>query len=159
MADGIERRQNTVDLQVDLARVDAKVDRIEQKIDSGNEMVRATIKSLTDVLDERGRRMEQRFDLTERQQQQSIDLLQSANERFMANLGAMETKVNFLESDIKQLRTKLDEQKIGADNIHEGLAEETTELKTTMQWWTRSLALALITAVIAVAVFYIQHPT
>jgi hypothetical protein len=88
------------------------------RVQSSTEATKAAIDGLANVLNERWKAMEQRFDLTGRQQQQSIDLVVTTTQDIQLKESARETRLASVESDLKVLSTRVAEQKVGTEAQH-----------------------------------------
>jgi cell shape-determining protein MreC len=101
-------------------QVDQLEGKIDTKLDSFAREVRVGMEGMVKVLDERWRGIEQRFDMSDRQQQQNIELLSSN-----------------VQIEQRVTKTELD-----------GLKEDLSSLKENLKWIWRALAGAVISVVV-----------
>jgi hypothetical protein len=106
------------DLRGHVGALKNEVALLNQKVQSSTEATKAAIDGLANVLNERWKAMEQRFDLTGRQQQQSIDLVVATTADIQLKESARETRLASVESDLKVLSTRVAEQKVGTEAQH-----------------------------------------
>jgi chromosome segregation ATPase len=118
-----ERRHLDYQLERRIDKLDGKIDRVQQEVENSGEAMRGTLENLSKLIDERWKSMEQRFDLTGRQQQQSIELLSETAKRQEQQRSAMETELSLMESDLKVEQTKREQLDNRINSIGSNLAK------------------------------------
>lgn len=119
------------DLQRQIDKLEAKVDKLDFKVQTGFEGV-------GELLGERLKGLEQRLEMTSKQQQQAIELLISAQ-------SSNETQVQMVDRDLTKLKAE-----------HSALSEKFEALRDNVKWTVRALVTTTAATVASLIVALIK---
>src|SRR5215217_1275989 len=128
-----------IGIQRQVDQLEGKIDKLDTKVDSFAREVRVGMEGMTKLLDERWRSVEQRFDMSDRQQQQNIELLGAQVQRIELHQSGVETQQSLLEGEQKVMKTE-----------HDNLKTELASVKENLKWVVRTI----VGAIIAIAIWY-----
>ncbi len=133
-------------LQRRIDQVDAKIDKVDAKVVAGANETKVGFDNLNRLLDERWKSMEQRYDMTDRQKQQSIDLLTQTVMRLEQGISATDTNVAMAAQEALLTKARLEDQKHQADAVHAELRKDITHITDMLRWTSRAFWGAVITS-------------
>lgn len=137
MSDPTERREPSRELERGVDQLDAKVDRVGDQVENVGKEMRTALEALMKQQDDRWKWFEQRSDMDSRNQKQAIELLTASVVRLQQDVASAETQVQLVATDQRVLSTKLYEQKVGADQVHDELKRRIDGMDESLKWARR----------------------
>lgn len=159
-----ERRATDYALERRIDGLDMKIDKVDARVEAASRETKSAIEMLVQVLEERAKASEQRWDMAGRQHQQAIDLLTSTVVKLEQNVSATQTQSDITEREVALIGARLEEQKKQADLEHKnildkiGVSKDDLEAtKENLRWISRLAVATALSMLGGVLVFVITH--